>query len=336
MHSRRLLLIALVLCAGLYAGVAGQPRAAAPDRRLALVQGQHPHAHAQQRRRQHARRGRALVSRARLPLPGPHRSQLPDRRRRRSTRSTARTSKFLVIKGEEVTSRSATSPSTSTASTCRRVVSAAGRHVVVDVLQQNVDAHPRGQRRAAHQPPELRLGDHGRRTGAGPQQPAVRDLQRPSAGEQRRRRRRARASKQVWDLHPVERASSSTASRSTMRTRSSSRATRASSRPGRGWVCVRAPRLDARAIAGRARTRRLLRVHRRGAGGLPGGRRHRSSIKVQADDVGRVPRPVHRQGRDGARGGPGDRRPPTPHRHRRLRPRQGASSRTATSRGRSP
>src|SRR6187399_2006639 len=48
---------------------------AVPGAGDAVVQGQYPYAYAQQRRRQHARRRRPLVSRARLQLPRPDRSQ---------------------------------------------------------------------------------------------------------------------------------------------------------------------------------------------------------------------------------------------------------------------
>ena len=130
--------------------------------------------------------------------------------------------KFLVVKGEEVTDRfDDKSLHINGLDVGRR--SAAGRHVRRDVLQRNVDAIRAATAfltsiiptSAGRSPPT---------SCAGSQQPAVRDLQRPSAREQRRRRRRARARGGVG-RDPHRRARSSTASRWTMRTRSSSRAT---------------------------------------------------------------------------------------------------------------
>ena len=73
----------------------------------------------------------------------------------------------------------------------RRAGRAAGRIVGRRRDSAERERDPRRAGRAARQPSELRVGDHRRRAAAGREHEALRDLQRPSAGEQRWRRRRA-------------------------------------------------------------------------------------------------------------------------------------------------
>jgi hypothetical protein len=100
---------------------------------------------------------------------------------------------FLVIPGEEITDRfGRETASTSTASTVRERVAPQGGGSVPEVLQRNVDAI----RKAGGVPhinhPNFPVGGDDRGARTRPEQQAVRDLQRPSADQQPRRRRCAR------------------------------------------------------------------------------------------------------------------------------------------------
>ena len=112
--------------------------------------------------------------------------------------------RFLVIRGEEVTSRSGDKPIHVNGLDVERRVEPPRA-----VLRRRGPA-ARGRRdpkrigRAAHQPSELRVGDHRSGTAAGPQQPALRDLQRAPAGQPGGRRRRARTGRGVGS-DPLER-----------------------------------------------------------------------------------------------------------------------------------
>ena len=166
----------------------------------ALVQGQHAHAHAQQRRRQHAGRRRALVPRARLSVSRADRSQLPDERRRperaaRRRRAVPRHPR----RGSELASRRQADPRQRPR---RRAAGRAahGRRPSAT----SCSATSTAIRSASGVPhinhPNFRWAITGRGAAAGPQQPAVRDLQRPPAGQQGGRRWRARTRRGVGSI----------------------------------------------------------------------------------------------------------------------------------------
>ena len=202
--------------------------------------------------------------------------------------------KFLLIRGEEVTDGFGGKPLHVNGLNARSPGDAAGRRVDRRDAAARRRRDSARRRRAAHQSPELPLGDHRRGAHRGPAQQAVRDLQRPPAGEQPRRRRRP-GLEEVWDqilssgqmiygiavddAHHFKRPWDPTASR-----------------PGQGWVVVRAPRLEAREIVLAlergdfyASTGVTLKDVAVTATSL--------SVTIEPTTVQQVPRAVHRQGR---------------------------------------
>ena len=138
--------------------------------------------------------------------------------------------KFIVIPGEEVTMSVASKPVHVNGLDLPALVPPPpGRHGAAGTAACR-RRHPRRRRCSAHQSPELRLGDHHRGSRPGRTYPAVRDLQRPPAGEQRRRRGRAGTRGDLGS--PAHRRTGCfTGLPSTMRITSSDRAIRL--RPGR-------------------------------------------------------------------------------------------------------
>ena len=97
--------------------------------------------------------------------------------------------KFIVVRGEEVTSTASAKAVHVNGLNVDALVKQSTSPSVVVAAQENVDGIRRANGDSAHQPSELHLGDHDRRSHAGAAHAAVRDLQRPSAGQQRGRRR---------------------------------------------------------------------------------------------------------------------------------------------------
>ena len=257
---------------------------------VALVQGQHPHPHPQQRRRQHAGRGDALVQGARLPVPGAERSQRPHRVDGLNALHGAGAVPARAGRGGDrrssARSRCTSTGSTSIAWSSRSTAPASSRRC-------SATSTPSARRAACRTSTT--------RTSAGRSPPTS-------------WQRRSATLLEIYNGHPTVNnlggggrpgsrrsgtgcsppAGASTASPSTTRTTSSARGIRRRRGPGRGWVVVRAPRLEAAAIVDGARARRLLRLHRRRTRRLQPPTARRSPCAVQAER--RHPLP-HRPGR---------------------------------------
>ena len=88
--------------------------------------------------------------------------------------------RFLLIRGEEVTDGFGGKPIHVNGLALDRLVTPQGGASIVETHSAERERDQDGQRRAAHQPPELPVGDHRRGAHRGPEQQAVRGLQRPS------------------------------------------------------------------------------------------------------------------------------------------------------------
>ena len=99
---------------------------------------------------------------------------------------------FLLVPGEEVTDEFAKKPLHINGLNVDRLVEPQHGGSVTETAAAQPRRHPRGARRAAHQPSQLRLGDRPVGAGRAGALPPARDLQRSSDGEQPRRRRSAR------------------------------------------------------------------------------------------------------------------------------------------------
>ena len=234
--------------------------------------------------------------------------------------------KFLVVKGEEVSSGFQSKPLHINALNPDRLVTASreGSERRRGAAEQR-RCDPHGRRRAARQPSEFRLGDHRRRPRGPAQQQAVRGLQRPSRWSTTPGGSGHPSLEQTWDAllsrgillfglatddaHEFKKLDDLS-----------------SSRPGMGWVMVRAEKLEAKAIVaaiergdfyastgveladyeasataitvkvkprlwGSGPSENMWaglphHVHRQGWRGAPGGRGHRCHLHVQG--LGRV------------------------------------------------
>ncbi len=214
--------------------------------------------------------------------------------------------RFLVVKGEEVSDTFGRKPLHVNGLDVSGSRPRSGSSVV-DVVRRNVDATPR-QRHSPHQPSQLRLGDQRRRIATGGRTSCSR-----STTVIMRSTTSAAAASPAWKKSGIacsRAAKCCTASRTMMRTCSSSRATRTS--PARPRMGVRPGRAaGAPADCRGARARRLLRVHRRRAVRLPGGREeHHDHDQAAARE--QIPDPVHRPERsDPERGARIESRPST-------------------------